>query len=385
MTHQHSVLQRDVTETKLTYPLDVWYVIGLPTELGPKPLRRVVLDIPVVLYRASDAKAVALLDRCPHRFAPLSRGRCVSDDIECGYHGLVFDRTGACVRNPHGSIAGPRLRVRAFPIEERYGLVWVWPGDAGRADTARIPDLSYMIQPGHRTVHSQLQVNYRPDVLVDNLMDLSHSDYLHVGSFSGGPPERSEMNVVEQGDDVIMVRTQYGAPAPPVFAHLGAAVDLSFRIHWHPGNVMSYEMRVAPAGTALNQGVIARFSHIATPRSARTTHYFMSGTRDYALEDVAVDEQTAQYQRRVIDEEDGPMLYAVDAQMAGAELADLRPAILPCDAGALRVRQTIKRLWEREQTPGRGSAVASRSDYDSGTGECESDTRQQAQDEKLVQ
>ncbi|MCX7676666.1 MAG: Rieske 2Fe-2S domain-containing protein, partial [Alteraurantiacibacter sp.] len=37
-------------------------------------LARRIADRPTVLYRLADGTVAALLDRCPHRFAPLSLG-----------------------------------------------------------------------------------------------------------------------------------------------------------------------------------------------------------------------------------------------------------------------------------------------------------------------
>ena len=239
--------------------------------------------------------------------------------VECKYHGLRFDGSGACVLNPHGSVIAPAMHLRRYPVVERHGLVWVWMGQPEIASPDSIPDLSYMDAPGVRTVHSYIKADYRYDILVDNLLDLSHADYLHVGSFSGGPPERSETQVREQGDDVIVVQTLYGAPPPPRFEDLADRADMSFTIHWHPGQIMDFEWRGTPAGGDLAGGRrLARFAHIATPETDATTHYFMSSTRDYDLADPARDAQVSSFQMNVIQNEDGPMLDAINAEMGGA-------------------------------------------------------------------
>jgi len=62
-------------------------------------LARTLMEQPVLLFRDADGQARALHDRCPHRFAPLWMGRLSADgrSVQCGYHGLQFDGTGACV------------------------------------------------------------------------------------------------------------------------------------------------------------------------------------------------------------------------------------------------------------------------------------------------
>lgn len=90
---------------------NTWYLVAWSGELTPDTmLSRTVLERPLLLTRDADGRPVALDDRCPHRFAPLSRGRFDGRTITCGYHGLEFDTSGACVRNPHGAGGGPARR-----------------------------------------------------------------------------------------------------------------------------------------------------------------------------------------------------------------------------------------------------------------------------------
>ena len=108
---------------------NIWYAAGWANELADNLVPRTLLREPVVLYRTEGGKAVALADRCAHRFVPLSRGKRKGDIIECGYHGLCFDASGACVFNPHGDHTIPRAaRVRAIPsssVTVFFGFGWV--------------------------------------------------------------------------------------------------------------------------------------------------------------------------------------------------------------------------------------------------------------------
>jgi Rieske [2Fe-2S] domain len=58
-------------------------------------LARRFLDVPVVLFRGADGHPVALADRCPHRFLPLSRGMHTNGTVRCAYHGLPSTAAGA--------------------------------------------------------------------------------------------------------------------------------------------------------------------------------------------------------------------------------------------------------------------------------------------------
>lgn len=93
-------------------------------ELARGPARVVVDGLACVLFRDADGRAAALLDRCPHRFAPLSLGR-VRDDgtIQCPYHGWRFDRDGRG-RNPSQPTL-TKCDATALACEERYGYVWI--------------------------------------------------------------------------------------------------------------------------------------------------------------------------------------------------------------------------------------------------------------------
>jgi phenylpropionate dioxygenase-like ring-hydroxylating dioxygenase large terminal subunit len=332
----------------LLFQRKVWYVAARPEDIDRELRRRVILNQPVLLYRTESGEAVAIRDQCPHRFAPLSRGTLFGDIVQCKYHGLRFNASGVCVLNTHGDVISAATRVPSFPTAERHGLLWIWLGDPAQSNVEQIPDLSYMNATGIRTVHSYLNTDYRYDILVDNLLDLSHAEYLHRGSFAGGVAERSKTVVREDNDDVFVVRTTENAKPPAHLADLGAAIDQTFSIHWRPGQVIDFEIITTPAGDPASTQRKVRFSHIATPETDETTHYFISYTRDYAIDDPKVDEEVARRQVTIIQNEDGPMLDAVSLEMHGADFDEMRPVMLPVDVGALRVRRTMKRLIQKE-------------------------------------
>jgi phenylpropionate dioxygenase-like ring-hydroxylating dioxygenase large terminal subunit len=95
-----------------TYLRNAWYVAAWSDDLADgQLLARTILKKPVVLYRKSDGNVAALEDRCPHRFAPLHMGKIVNGDaVQCPYHGLEFDSSGACVLNLTGRRTFPRAR-----------------------------------------------------------------------------------------------------------------------------------------------------------------------------------------------------------------------------------------------------------------------------------
>ena len=112
------------------FPRNAWYVAGRSEDFG-RDLRALRLfGEEIVFFRRGDGGPVALEDACPHRKLPLSKGALQGDRVVCGYHGLTFDGSGACVAAPTQNGAIPkRARVHSFPLAERYGFVWIWAGD----------------------------------------------------------------------------------------------------------------------------------------------------------------------------------------------------------------------------------------------------------------
>src|SRR4029079_16310405 len=128
------------------YLRNAWYCAAWSETLGENAVHAItILKEPVVIYRQSNGEVVALQDRCAHRFAPLSMGAVVGGNrIQCPYHGLEYDKTGACVLQPHGTKnIPPRARVRSYPVTEKHKAIWIWMGDQA-PDLAKVPDFSVL-------------------------------------------------------------------------------------------------------------------------------------------------------------------------------------------------------------------------------------------------
>ena len=104
---------------------EFWYIAARSRDLSGAPIARTVLGERLVLFRRKDGFPAALLDRCAHRNAPLSRGTVRDGCVECPYHGWLYNAYGRCVEIPslRGSeLPKPRVRVPAFLVEEEIGL-----------------------------------------------------------------------------------------------------------------------------------------------------------------------------------------------------------------------------------------------------------------------
>ncbi len=106
---------------------------------------RTLLDAPLVFFRNAAGEPVAMDDMCPHRLAPLRLGKLLPDGrIQCGYHGLEFDSSGQCMKNPHGKSTIPKqYRVKTYPLVEKHTLLWIWMSETS-PNASLIPDFSYL-------------------------------------------------------------------------------------------------------------------------------------------------------------------------------------------------------------------------------------------------
>ena len=336
----------------MQYLFDSWYVAGWSTDVSAdKPLARTYLDLPVMLFRDTRGRAVALLDRCPHRFAPLSRGRIKGDHVECGYHGLCFDAKGECVANPYGPKAPPRAQVRAFPLVEQQGIVWIWMGDPARADAAFVPDLAQMGDEANwHAARGYLHTPCNYQLGVDNLLDLTHPEFLHQTSLGSSALRDAHYEVIQEGDRKVHSNRWFdeGPNLPAMERYYpsgGKPVAHWSNMCWHAGSNVWMHVGVVFPGLPREQGLNAYSAHLLTPETATSTHYFFAIVRK--AEEVARfndAEQLLGYLLQVFAQEDSAMLQDVQSRMAGKDLAAMKPASLPGDAGAMRARELLARL-----------------------------------------
>jgi phenylpropionate dioxygenase-like ring-hydroxylating dioxygenase large terminal subunit len=195
---------------------NTWYAAAWSYELAAEPYARTLLGQPIVMFR-TNARIVALGNRCPHRFAPLHLGKVIDETLQCPYHGLRFGPSGQCVHNPHGGgKALAAAQVRSYPVEERHGLIWIWMGDPASADPARVPDLVYLSDSSRYTTlqGSYLHIAAHYELVTDNLLDLSHVEFLHRDSFGTDSLSSGEHSVSVTDNTVYSNRACHSVAAP---------------------------------------------------------------------------------------------------------------------------------------------------------------------------
>jgi phenylpropionate dioxygenase-like ring-hydroxylating dioxygenase large terminal subunit len=272
------------------YLRNAWYVAAIGREVGQQPMARTIMEQPIVLYRQSDGTPVALEDRCCHRHAPLSIGMRSGDNIRCLYHGLVFDSSGACVEIPGQPEIPAAARVRAYPLVERYGWIWIWPGDPKLADPGLLPDWWWIEHPDWDTSWpDRMHVACNYELITANVLDVTHLVYVHANSI--GNPAINDFQAVTEvsADKVKLTRWILDRPPPPMYKAAGGFkgnVD-RWQIVEHRTPVYSVNF----AGCAevdngaregdLSKGIEMVTINIPTPETQRTTHYFFAFLRKF--------------------------------------------------------------------------------------------------------
>jgi vanillate O-demethylase monooxygenase subunit len=315
----------------MTYVKDAWYVAAWSCDMETaKPLAVSILGEPIVLYRSESGRWVALEDRCVHRLAPLSLGRCEGDRLRCMYHGLLYDTDGRVAEIPGQDLIPARARVRAYPIVERHSWLWIWMGDPALADEALIPPAVGHDNPDFILGHGQLDYAAEARLINDNLLDFSHLSYVHANSFGAGPQFATSLPKIEPLERGIrytrwMTNTK-GQSSRKSDTPVDSFMTYDFLI---PGVLLMWSGNY-PRGTARKldfaapaledaQAGVTFTSQAVTPLRAKESRYFFSwgprrghgdeGLRDSLMELAGIafgeDKTMIEAQQKVIDRSPG--------------------------------------------------------------------------------
>ena len=166
--------QRSESLQPPAYPTQSWYVAATSDEVTSDPLGRRALDTALVLYRTSDGSVIVLEDRDVHRPYPLSLGRVEDDLIISSYTGFAYAADGACVRVPTQHEVPYDARVRAYPVREQDGLVWVWFAEAGLASLHKPPNAPWLVDSAWSTLGGEWTTDANFLLLHENFADITH-------------------------------------------------------------------------------------------------------------------------------------------------------------------------------------------------------------------
>ncbi len=317
-------------------------------------MARTLLGDPVVLYRKEDGGAVALADRCCHRHYPLSRGALTGDRLQCGYHGMVYDETGACVEIPWQDKIPSTAKVRRYPLVERYRWIWIWMGDPGDADADAITDFHWLEDPdwGAKGAHFHVRANYK--LIVENLLDLTHLAYVHRSTIGNDAVAvAADVDFARSTEDVTVTRWTMDQPPPPTYVKAGGFkgnVDRWQIIHFTPPAFVRLDVGACDAGTGAREGrreggIRMRNLNAITPESETTTHYFWAQAHDFDVGNPTVTDMIYKQVETAFLED----VAVFEAQQALIERAPGATRIdLSGDAGGIAACKIIDRLARQE-------------------------------------
>ncbi len=339
------------------YVRNAWYVACTVDEIAVAPLGRSICGQRMVLFRSEGGAVSALEDFCPHRGAPLSLGRVREDGrIVCGYHGLVMGGDGRCIGMP-----GQRVRptIRSYPALERHGFVWVWPGEKGAADPARLHPLPWAGSPNWAYGGGLYHVRCDYRLMIDNLMDLTHETYVHATSIGQPEIEDAAPDTRVEGDSAITSRFMSNIAAPPFWRaalrgnHLAdeVPVDRWQICRFSPPSHVMIEVGVAHAGhggydAPPERKVSSVVVDFITPETDTSIWYFWGMARNFNVEDQALTAAIRDGQAAIFGEDVG----ILEAQQRSLSEQPSRHLMrLNIDMGGFEARRILERLVAEEQ------------------------------------
>jgi vanillate O-demethylase monooxygenase subunit len=340
------------------FPKNAWYVACTPDEIIDRPLGRRICNESIVFYRGPEGKVIALEDFCPHRGAPLSLGSVRDGELVCGYHGLNMGCDGKPVSMPNQRV-DKFPRIKSYPVEERYGFIWVWTGDPKLADPAQIHHLGWADNPewayGGGLFH--IQCDYR--LMIDNLMDLTHETYVHATSIGQKEIDEAPVNTTVEGGTVITSRFMENIMAPPFWQaalkgnNLVADVPVD---RWQicrftaPGHVL-IDVGVAHAGkggfhAAPEHKVSSIVVDFMTPETETSHWYFWGMARNFKPQDPVLTASIREGQGKIFSE-DRAILELQQKNLL--EHPRRRLLKLNIDAGGVHSRLILDRMMAQEK------------------------------------
>ena len=212
-----------------------WHLVGQARQLRRQPRPFQLLGTPLVLFRTRAGQTGALLDRCPHRNVPLSKGRVAGDCLACPYHGWQFDTRGVCRQVPGlmETAEHPSRLTPSFPVVEQDGLLWVYAA-AGEAPAAPPPRRALWQARGYTHFVGEAVVEAAlPDAL-ENFLDGTHTHFVHAGLIRTEGRRKTVTVIVRRGTD--RAEAEYrdeGAQSGLIWRLFGGGIDGTFgRFIW---------------------------------------------------------------------------------------------------------------------------------------------------------
>ncbi len=347
----------------MEYVKNAWYVAGWASEFGEELRRITVLEENIVTFRNSKGVVVAMEDRCPHRQLPLSKGKRLGDDIQCGYHGMTFNCEGKCVRIPGQENVPASAYVDTYKIHEKHDIVWIWMGEADRADIEDIFDLPQFTNAGwHAHQGDLLHLNSHYLNVAENLVDPAHVSFVHPTTLGNAASENVPVHVSTSGEVIVAWRWIRDSPPIGFFQKFGGFEGNVDRWHYyylHMPCIAAIDFGSSDAKLNLpeeerDKGVRIFALHFLTPVTADYTIDRWMHLRNAAVGDEEASKQMdAMF--KIAFNEDKEILEAIQEEENRPQKR--RPIRIAIDKGPNVYRKRIRELIEAERTQDLGDPV----------------------------
>jgi vanillate O-demethylase monooxygenase subunit len=279
---------------------------------------------------------------------PLSRGRVEGETLRCAYHGLRFDCSGKCVEVPGQVNIPPRARVSSYPLVERWNMAWIWMGDAAAADENLIPQLPWLTSRDWAYSHGCIVYDCNYVLLVDNLIDLSHTTFVHLRTIGTDDVAKTPVKTTGDARRVLVERHMNDTEPSIMYRELGgftARVNRWQKIEYTPPSNIIIDAGAVPIGDT-GQPINTRIINILTPQTASSTFHFWAFARDFKLDDAATGDYLTEALNITFNEDK----VLIDEQQRNV---DARPQqrMLDnnADAGVVMARRIIERLLREHE------------------------------------
>lgn len=232
-----------------------WYPVGWADQLKPGQLKKVTLWLQDMVVMRSQAGGLSVLENaCLHKGVELHLGEVKGNCVVCPYHGWEFDQQGQCTRIPYAreNSGLPRKKIRRFPVQEKYNIIWVFPGDAELADSTPLPDIPEYDDPDWLTIEvpATFQVHY--SLVNENPLDVFHG-HLHKDLQGWYDPV---LKTLERDDN-----------------HVHASYDVTFKNGWLPRFLGITESKEKEVLKTIEVGYY--YPHCRNTLPGTSNYYFM--------------------------------------------------------------------------------------------------------------
>jgi vanillate O-demethylase monooxygenase subunit len=259
------------------------------------------------------------------------------------------------VRVPGQDLIPPGARVKSYPVVERYTWLWIWMGDPALADPDKITDFHWLDDPAWGAKGAYLHVEANWQLVVDNLLDLTHLAFVHETTIGNmALVEHAAVKVQRGPNNVLVTRWTIDQPAPPTFVKVGnftTNVDRWQIIDYVPPAFLRLDVGATPTGTGAPEGkrvggIGMRNLNAITPETETTTHYFWAQAHDFQPDNKEMTERIFQ-QIQTAFYEDVAIFQGQQRRMS--QMPDAPQVDINADSGGIQGRRIVDRLYAEEQ------------------------------------